>query len=1133
MEEEQTEDYSDFKLQRDSANIREELCTSIPLFLYKDGLSSQPTRARKWVKQSNTAKLAALINTFQEWPQLLDTSLPSVTQPLVLAFNEYIQHHPDRYLQSPRAEVDSLEPLPRAVCKLLYTLCKVRGTKVISIFFSNEPSLLEPMLDAFESWEFRSMEGKVDPSSTANTLTWEERYIMLLWLSHLTQTPFDLATISSSGARQSSHKPPMSPLFSIFPGVAQRLLDLGFRYLFSVSKEHDAAKSLLVRLCMRPDMNRLGLKQSCMHWLLQSLKDLLDGSEPMSIYRLTGALSFLAGFFKSCDGISIAPFITTVLECTQNISAAGTVSTKMAYGSAAVRKLVVKIHRASAIHLLSGCSFSADSETDNMTLLGNIIDQLMMCLGDKDNPVRFAASKALSIIAQELDPDMKEQLLDALADKLRDDLGGTGSDTAAGAPSKLDEEYPEQDLSMANPLQWQGLILTMSHLLYRRSVPEEKLPMVVGLLMNALDFEQRSSTGASTGSIVRDAACFGMWSVARKCTTKELIRVAASGIRSRRNPKPHSSVFPVLAAELVLTAALDPEGNIRRAASAALQELVGRHPDVVSRGIDLVQVIDYQAVGLRSRAMSDVALQAATIGDVYLYALTDGLLSWRAIGSPNTAVRRQAATVVGRIFHLHGSVPIPPLVQRIDEGRAQSLDEWHGLYLALAEVIRLDPSISCRSVTTRHNSPSRQLVRFLHENGPISIDDIVAQGKKAYLAAEALCTMMAALGESSPVSVVDGIHESSQQTRDSTDLKDFEYHLAILEQSYEYSMQIPPGVIPAATVSIFRQLDGSNQRQLLLERILYAGKDHVTQRNPEASVGWIAALGGVFQACLESTPALLDQFRVRIHDALVSQLGEQSNWLSKIAGLKHLFKPVFLECLRNGLNMMPLHQALLHCLDDRSVTNSREVGSEVRTQAIETTGSFDELVHWNEAQRVEIFGRVYGLALEKLDRIRDRAWRCIMKYPDAVLPKSHRCVQVLYIERERMAALSTSSVMYFNFMLHFCNDDRLRLAMIRGLITSASSGGEALLSAARLAISRFLTMTSPADADVFYDTLLAVIRAEMPTGRLLWPGMEVLAFLLDVDVVTQDSTNNEAAADWSSSTTLFSPRFSSSSSLTE
>lgn len=89
---------------------------------------------------------------------------------------------------------------------------------------------------------------------------------------------------------------------------------------------------------------------------------------------------------------------------------------------------------------------------------------------------------------------------------------------------------------------------------------------------------------------------------------------------------------------------------------------------------------------------------------------------------------------------------------------------------------------------------------------------------------------------------------------------------------------------------------------------------------------------------------------------------------------------------------MPLHQALLDCLDDRSVANSREVGSEVRTQAIETIGAFNGVVHWNEAQRVEIFGRVCGLALEKIDKIRDSARRCIVKYPDAVLPKVNRCV---------------------------------------------------------------------------------------------------------------------------------------------
>ncbi|KAI4095840.1 MAG: hypothetical protein LQ344_001394 [Seirophora lacunosa] len=1100
MDEEQADDYSDIKLQRDSANLREELCASIPLFLYQDVNANPPSPVRKWVKQSNTAKLAALINTFQEWPQLLDTSLRPIAEPLVSAFNDYIQRYPDRYFKVPRRHIDSVEPLPRAVCKLLYTLCKVRGTNVISIFFSNEPSLLEPLLDAFEIWASPRTE---EESSIDNTLTWEERYIMLLWLSHLTQTPFDLAIISSSDAEQSSQTSLMPPLLSNFPGVAQRLLALGFRYLFSVSKERDAAKLLLVRLCMRPDMDRLGLKQSCMEWLLQSLGRLLASSEPMSIHSVLGGLSFLAGFFKSCDGVSIAPFVVTVLNCTEKISAGGTVNTQSAYASAAVRKLIVKIHRVSAMHLLSGCPFPADSEADGMTLLGNIIDHLMTCLGDKDNTVRFAASKALSIVTQKLDPDMKEQLLDALTEKLRDDvvLRETANDMAAAGPLKPHMASPEKDFSTADALQWQGLILTMSHLLYRHSVPEAKLPTVVGLLMNALDFEQRSSTGASTGSIVRDAACFGMWSVARKYTTTELTGIVGSVIGSRRNPRQLTSVFPVLAAELVLTAALDPEGNIRRATSAALQELVGRHPDVVPRGIDLVQIVDYQAVGLRSRAMSDVALQAANLDPVYLYALVDGLLSWRAIASPNVVIRRHAATVVGKIFHLYGSVPIAPLQQRIEDGRAQSLDEWHGLYLALAEIVRRDSSTSCRSVTNRRDNLAGGPIQLLREGGPISTDDIVAKGKKAYLAAEALCTMMSALGESSFASIVDRDNESAPPNKDSADLEDFEYHMAILEQSYEHSTQLPPIVIRAAAVSIFNQLRGLAQKRLLLDKILYAGKGQIIERIPEARVGWIIALGGVFQACLERTPALIDECRVSVYDALISQLGEQSHWLSKTAALRHLYKPVYLAFVRSDLNMMPLHQALLDCLDDRSVANSREVGSEVRMQAIETIGAFNGVVHWNEAQRVEIFGRVCGLALEKIDKIRDSAWRCIVKYPDAVLPKVNRCVHVLCTVPERMAALSTSSVMYFNFMLNFCNDHRLRPAMMRGLITSASSGGEALLGAVRLAIGRFATTCSAADAEIFYDSLLAIINAEMPAGRLLWPGLEVLAFLLETDII--------------------------------
>ncbi|KAI4114556.1 MAG: hypothetical protein LQ338_007987, partial [Usnochroma carphineum] len=167
--------------------------------------------------------------------------------------------------------------------------------------------------------------------------------------------------------------------------------------------------------------------------------------------------------------------------------------------------------------------------------------------------------------------------------------------------------------------------------------------------------------------------------------------------------------------------------------------------------------------------------------------------------------------------------------------------------------------------------------------------------------------------------------------------------------------------------------------------------------------------------------------------------------------------------LRDGSDTQSLHQTILSCLGDRSIVNSREVGSEVRRQAIETSETIVEATQSNDAQRVEIFARVYGLAVEKLDK------------------------------------------------------------MIQGLITSASSGGEALLSAARLAIGKFIVTNSSTDVEMFYDNLLAVIRGGMPNkqesavitsrvpeghamssynaARLLKPGLEVLAFLLDVDNV--------------------------------
>ncbi|CRK42033.1 hypothetical protein BN1708_016911, partial [Verticillium longisporum] len=158
----------------------------------------------------------------------------------------------------------------------------------------------------------------------------------------------------------------------------------------------------------------------------------------------------------------------------------------------------------------------------------------------------------------------------------------------------------------------------------------EMLPAIIAALLLALAFEKRSTSGSSVGANVRDAACFGIWALARRYTTAELLAVpTGETTSSSSSSSAPPSILQRLATELTVTASLDPAGNIRRGASAGLQELIGRHPDTVDKGIWLVLTVDYHAVALRARALHEGALKAAKLSPVYGRALLRGLLDWR------------------------------------------------------------------------------------------------------------------------------------------------------------------------------------------------------------------------------------------------------------------------------------------------------------------------------------------------------------------------------------------------------------------------------------------------------------------------------------------------------------------------
>lgn len=88
----------------------------------------------------------------------------------------------------------------------------------------------------------------------------------------------------------------------------------------------------------------------------------------------------------------------------------------------------------------------------------------------------------------------------------------------------------------------------------------------------------------SIGSNVRDATSYVLWSLARAQSIEALA--------------PYSKN---LSQQLVTVACFDREVHIRRAASAAFQEYVGR-TSLFPHGIDILRKTDFYAVGTRRHA---------------------------------------------------------------------------------------------------------------------------------------------------------------------------------------------------------------------------------------------------------------------------------------------------------------------------------------------------------------------------------------------------------------------------------------------------------------------------------------------------------------------------------------------------
>ncbi|KAL3472084.1 tubulin folding cofactor D C terminal-domain-containing protein [Aspergillus californicus] len=1089
-------DDREIKLQRASGDFVKEFLEKLPSLLWKPQSAQKGARVpRRWTLASKTERLVKLLEPFQEWPQLLDPHLQSLLPPLVDALLAYLLAHRDQYASKTGSQkLKSLYPLPRAICRLLYTFCKVRGVKVISRFLNNEPKYLDPMLRAFIEWDATNPDDS--QSDIPRQMSWEERYVLLIWLSHLLLAPFDLTSLSSSDIPILHENIGLiESMPAETPTVAKSVLSVALAYVNVAGKEREAATMLLARLAFRRDMQALGILSKLNEWAFAIIHP-PAGVSPSAIYAYLGVLSFLARLAGSGQAEDFAPLIILVFNQIMRVVQGNSTVSEVILSSALARKTIIKILRSITGMALSLSERSSSLLSDDQVsyILEESIDHFLTTLAYKDTPVRFAASKALSIVTLKLDPDMATEVIEAVTSSLEENILFEKRDGTIITPSearRLGTSSMKRNLNAVDAQRWQGLILTLGHLLFRRAQPLHQLLNVLQPLVSGLGFEQRSSTGSSVGTGVRDAACFGIWALSRKYTTKELSAINRQAIDSS-TAQYEVGVLQMLAIELVCAACVDPSGNIRRGASAALQELIGRHPDTIVAGISIVQVVDYHAVARRSRAMIEVAKDTVALSSQYWSPLVESLMQWRGIGSSDSESRRHAAKALG-VLSTHEAcksvrIVLQRLLDKLYSIPRSDVETKHGCLLAISAVIDTFNAFDVSELEGAKEDASRvaqQITEFWQifdsPVGPTK-DDLTLQIFRPELTAEGSSRLIFSLSQAPPLSELN----VSPLSLDLLD-RACKTLLLCLSRSDDVSIEASS----SALAQMWPLLPGSKQKE-----IIQGWFSHIrVTRNLPTGRGHISVLGSIFSK-LDSD----DSARQSIIDELIRCAEKEELIEKRVLAVKSFSAGVLPHInLTNDIA-----KSLVGLLNDYTTDRRGDIGSLVRLQAIQAA----KIVLQKKAgttrssQIKDIVGCICRLAAEKLDKVRLEAWLCLQIFWESAhdLPP---------LQRHYEHFSQVSSTEYFLQLLDLQAIDKLRLPLFQGFATSAVAGAEGLIRSTRSAMVQKINghpvERRPEIVTAIIQDLLLILNERLLDDRYAIPLIELSAFLIDSYVTSTPS----------------------------
>jgi hypothetical protein len=162
-------------------------------------------------------------------------------------------------------------------------------------------------------------------------------------------------------------------------------------------------------------------------------------------------------------------------------------------------------------------------------------------------------------------------------------------------PAAFADEAGEAALELCGPgageSGWHGACLAAAELARRGLLRPARLSAALPALLEALRFDAVLAARVA-GPAVRDAACYAFWVRKKENKRKRIFRQSKKAMARAYGREVLIGFAASLGAGLLECAALDREPNCRRAASAALQEHIGRAA-LFEHGLQLVQITDY------------------------------------------------------------------------------------------------------------------------------------------------------------------------------------------------------------------------------------------------------------------------------------------------------------------------------------------------------------------------------------------------------------------------------------------------------------------------------------------------------------------------------------------------------------